>query len=155
MLAVAAHRELFPAVRNGGIGLTDLDDERAAKLFVALEEAFRAEDESFETLCARIDDAALRELVIRKVASGEFDMAQERAVADGIRRIRQRVLRRKRELVSAEIRQLEKEKGDPARVRDLLAEKMHLDGELERLRAPASGANQGSAGPARTGAAGA
>lgn len=154
MLIVAAHRELFPVVRNGGIGLADLDDERAARLFVALEEAFRAEEDGFEALCARLDDAALRDLVIRKVASGEFDMAQERAVSDGIRRIRQRALRRRTELVSAEIRQLEKEKGDPARVRDLLAEKMHLDSELERLKTPATGVNQGSAGPTGTGASG-
>jgi len=154
MLSVAAHRELFSQVRNGGVGLGDLDDERAARLFVALEEAFRAEEEGFEAFCSRIDDPALRDLVMRKVASGEFDMAQERAVADGIRRIRQRAVRRKRDLVSAEIRRLEKEKGDPALVRDLLAEKMHLDGELERLQAPAVGANQGSAGPTRTGAAG-
>ena len=162
MLAVAAHPELFPAVRNGGIGLPDLDDERAARLFVALEEAFRAEEEGFEALCARIEDAALRDLVIRKVASGEFDMTQERAVADGIRRIRERALRRRSDLVSAELRRLEKETGDPARLRDLLAEKMHLDGELERLKGPAApasdgsaaAANQGSGGPARTGAAG-
>ncbi|HTZ51849.1 MAG TPA: DNA primase [Spirochaetia bacterium] len=154
MLAVAAHRELFSLVRNGAVGLGDLDDERASRLYVALEESFRAEEEGFEALCSRIDDPGLRDLVMRKVASGEFDMAQERAVADGIRGIRQRALRRKRDLVSAEIRRLEKEKGDPARVRDLLAEKMHLDGELERLQAPAVGANQGSAGPTRTGAEG-
>jgi len=154
MLAVAAHRELFVAVRNGGIGLSDLDDERAARLFVALEEAYRAEEEGFEALCERIDDAALRDLVISKVASGEFDMAQERAVSDGIRRIRQRGLRRRTELVSAEIRRLEREKADPARVQDLLAEKMHLDSELERLKTSATGDNQGSADPTRTGAAG-
>ena len=162
MLSVAAHRELFPAVRNGGIGLPDLDDERAARIFVALEEAFRAEEEGFESLCARIDDAALRDLVIRKVSSGEFDMNQERAVVDGIRQIRQRALRRRTELVSAELRRLEKETEDPARLRDLLAEKMHLDSELERLKgsaAPASEGsatetNPGSADPTRTGAAG-
>ena len=34
----------------------DLDDDRAARLYVALEEAFRAEEEGFESLCARIDD---------------------------------------------------------------------------------------------------
>jgi DNA primase len=161
MLYVAANQQLFPAVRNGGIGLSDLD-EPAGRLFVALEETFRAEEEGFEALCARIDDSALRDLVIRKVASGEFDMNQGQAVADGIRRIRQRALRRLTELVSAEIRRLEKETGDPARLRDLLAEKMHLDSELERLKGPAApvsdgsatAANQGSEGPARTGAAG-
>src|SRR5208337_4350531 len=139
MLAVAAHRELFPLVRNGGIVLADLDDDRAARLYVALEEAFRAEEEGFDSLCARIDDPVLRDLAISKVASGEFDMNQERLVADGVRRIRQRALKKKTELVSAELRQLEKETTEPARLRELLAEKMHLDSELERLKTGAAG----------------
>ena len=139
MLAVAAHREWFPIVRNGGIVLADLDDDRAARLYVALEEAFRAEEEGFESLCARIDDPALRDLAISKVASGEFDMNQERLVADGVRRIRQRALRKKTELVSAELRRLEKDTTDPARLRELLTEKMHLDSELERLKTGAAG----------------
>jgi DNA primase len=147
MLAVAAHRELFPLVRNGGILLADLDDDRAARLYVALEEAFRAEEEGFESLCGRLDDPALRDLAIRKVTSGEFDANPERQVADGVRRIRQRALRKKSELVSAELRRLEMETADPARQRDLLAEKMHLDSELERLKT-------GSAWPTNTGAAG-
>ncbi len=139
MLAVAAHRELYPLVRNGGIALSDLDDERAAMLFVALEEAFRAGEEGFEALCARVDEPALRDLAIRKVSSGEFDMNQERIVADGVRRIRQRTLRRKTDLVSAELRRLETGEADPARMRELLVEKMHLDGELERLKMGAAG----------------
>jgi DNA primase len=139
MLAVSAHRELFPLVRNGGIVLADLDDDRAARLYVALEEAFRAEEQGFESLCARIDDPALRELAIRKVASGEFDLNQEQLVADGLRRIRQRALRKKTELLSAELRRLEKETTDPARLRELLTEKMHLDSELEKLKTGAAG----------------
>jgi DNA primase len=139
MLAVAAHRELFPMVRNGGIGLADLDDDRAARLYVALEEAFRAEEQAFEALCERLDDPALRDLAIRTVASGEFDTNPERQVADGVRRIRQRALRKKTELVSAELRRLEKEMADPAQLRELLAEKMHLDSELEKLKTGAAG----------------
>jgi hypothetical protein len=139
MLAVAAHRDLFPLVRNGGIALTDLDDDRAARLYVALEEAFRAEEEGFDSFCARIDDPVLRDLAIRKVSSGEFDMNQERMVTDGVRRIRQRALRKKTELVSAELRRLEKETTDPGKLRELLAEKMHLDSELERLKMGAAG----------------
>ena len=139
MLAVAAHRELFPLVRNGGLALADLDDDRAARLYVALEEAFRAEETAFDSLCARIDDPVLKDLAIRKVSSGEFDMNQEQMVSDGVRRIRQRVLRKKTELLSAELRRLEKEGADPAKLRELLAEKMHLDSELERLKTGAAG----------------
>jgi DNA primase len=137
MLAVAASRELFAAVRTGGIQLADLEDDRARALFVALEESFRAEETSFEGLCARLDDVALRDLAIRKVSSGEFDLNQERMVADGVRRIRQRALRKKIDMLALELKRAET---DPARMRELLAEKMHLDGELERLKTRAAGA---------------
>jgi DNA primase len=139
MLAVAANREFFSLVRNGGIVLSDLDDERARSLFVALEEAYRAEEPGFEALCARIEDAGLRDLAIRKVSSGEFDMNQERLVADGVRRIRQRALRKKVDMLSTEMKKAERETQNPARMRELLAEKMHLDGELERLKTRAAG----------------
>jgi DNA primase len=139
MLAVAANRDLFSIVRNGKIGLADLDDDRARVLYVALEEAYRAEETSFEALCARIEDAGLRELALRKVSSGEFDMNQERLVADGVRRIRQRSLAKRRDLLSAEMRKAERERTDPAQVRELLAEKMHLDEELEKLKTRAAG----------------
>jgi DNA primase len=140
MLAVAANRELFAIVRNGGIVISDLDDERARSLFVALEESFRAEEKGFEEFCARIEDPGLRDLAIRKVSSGEFDMNQERLVADGVRRIRQRALGKKIETLATEMKRAEKESADPARMRELLAEKMHLDSELERLKTRAAGA---------------
>ena len=139
MLAVAANREFFSLVRNGGIVLSDMDDERARSLFVALEEAYRAEEPGFEALCARIEDAGLRDLAIRKVSSGEFDMNQERLVADGVRRIRQRALRKKVDTLATEMKKAERETQNPARMRELLAEKMHLDGELERLKTRAAG----------------
>jgi DNA primase len=139
MLAVSANRDLFPLVRNGGVTLADLDDERARALFVALEESYRAEEHGFEALCARIDDSAVRELAIRKVSSGEFDMNQERMVADGVRRIRQRALGKRIDAVAVEMRKAERESRDSPRVRELLVEKMHLDSELEKLKTRAAG----------------
>jgi hypothetical protein len=56
-----------------------------------------------------------------------------------VRRIRQRVLAKRRDLLSAEMRKTEREKPDPARMRDLLTEKMHLDDELEKLKTRAAG----------------
>ena len=139
MLAVAANRDLFPLVRNGGVTLADLDDESARVLFVALEESYRAEDQGFGPFCARIDDSAVRDLVIRKVSSGEFDMNQERMVADGVRGIRQRALGKRIDAVAVEMRKVERESRDSPRVHELLVEKMHLDSELEKLKTRAAG----------------
>jgi DNA primase len=133
MLALAANRDLFPGVRAGGVALGDLEDARARALYVALEEGFRGEESGLDALLARIDDAGLRELVVRKAASGEFDVNPERIVADSLRSIRQRSLRRDREAVQARLRRLEGERADPAVVRELLAEKQHLDSELAKL----------------------
>jgi DNA primase len=140
MLAVAANRELFPLVRTGGIALADLEDERAKVLYIALEESYRAEEASFDALCARIEDNALRDMTARRAASGEFEMNPRQMVADGVKRIRQRSLRKRIEALGAEMRKAEREKPDPARMRELLAEKMHLDGELARLNTRAAGA---------------
>lgn len=137
LLAVAANRELFPLVR-GGISISDLDDERARTLFVALEECFRAEETGLDALCARIESPELKDLVVRKTASGEFDLNQEQVVRDGVRRVRQRALAKRVELLGAEMRKMDREKPDAERMRELLAEKMHLDDELAKLRTGAA-----------------
>ncbi|HVP19770.1 MAG TPA: DNA primase [Spirochaetia bacterium] len=138
MLAVAANRELFPLVRNGGISISELDDDRARTLFVALEESFRAEETGLDALCARIESAALKDLVVRKAASGEFDLNQEKLVSDGVRKVRQRELRKRIEQLGAEMRRVDRESQDSARMRELLAEKMHLDDELAKLNTGAA-----------------
>lgn len=140
MLAVAANRGLFPLVRNSGIALLELDDERARALFVALEESFRADETGFDAFCAHIEDPVLRDLVVQKTASGEFDLNQEKMVRDGVRRVRERELRRKIDQLGTELRNVEREKPDPARLRELLAEKMHLDSELAKMNTRAAGA---------------
>ena len=132
MIAVSSHLDLFPAVRTAGIGIMDLDDSRARELFVALEEAYRAEERSLEAVVGRLADASLKDILLRRVASGEFDENADRMVSDGLRRIRLRTLKRRGEEVTAALnrrpeRHLEQE---------LLAEKQHIDQELEKLRGP-------------------
>jgi len=133
MLALAANRDLFPGARAGGVSLADIEDARARALFVALEEGFRGEEAGMDALLARLEDAGLRELVVRKAASGEFDENPDRIVADSVRRIRQRSLRRARDAVEAKLRRLEGDRADRAAEQELLAEKQHLDSELSRL----------------------
>jgi DNA primase len=133
MIALAANRDLFAGVRAGGVGLADLEDARARALFVALEDGFRGEEAGLDALLARLEDAGLRELVVRKAASGEFDENPDRIVADSVRRIRQRSLRRSRDAVEAKLRRLEGERADRTAEQELLAEKQHLDSELSKL----------------------
>jgi DNA primase len=139
MLAVSANRKLFPLVRNSGISVEDIEDPKARELFIALEEAFRADETGFDALLARLEDVSLRETVARTAASGEFDVNQERIVGDGVKRIKERILKRKSVEIAAEMRRVEREPSSASRVRELLEEKMHLDGELAKLAGRASG----------------
>ena len=107
--------------------------ERVRRTAEAVREA------GFDFLCARLEEPGLRDLVISKAASGEFDLNQEAVVRDGVRRVRQRQLRRKIDELGTELRRTEREKPDPARMRELLAEKMHLDSELAKMNTRAAG----------------
>jgi DNA primase len=131
VLAVAVHREYFPQIRNL-IGAEDLEDDRARKLYIALEECFRAEESTEQALLARIEEPSLRNEVLARTASGEFAAAPERLIQDGLASVRRRSLERRRNALSA---QLSGTAGkEPARLKDLLSEKMHIDEELERLK---------------------
>ncbi len=131
LLAVAVNREFFSKVRNT-VAVDDLEDLRARKYFVALEECYRQGETTEEALLRRLEDEELRDLLLGKTASGEFTINPEGMIRDGLREIRRRSLEnRRRSLVSA----LTRSKGqDPGKLKEFLAEKMYLDEELQNLR---------------------
>ena len=106
--------------------------DRAA-LDVALEDAVRAEESAFEALYARVEDPGLRQTLLSRASSGAFDVNPQRMVSESVKRVKQKGLTRTREALDAEMRKLEREAADPARLRELLAEKMHLDSEITKL----------------------
>jgi DNA primase len=131
MLAIAVHREYFAQIRNL-IRAEDLEDERARKLYIALEECFRADESTEQALLARVEDPSLRNEVLARTASGEFATEPERLIKDGLASVRRRSLERRRNALSAQLAGAGGK--EPARQKDLLAEKMHIDDELERLK---------------------
>jgi len=131
LLAVAANRDYFSHIRTV-ISVDDLEDSRARHLYVALEECFRAGEGSAEALLQRLDDQALREILLEKTASGEFSISPERLIQDGLRAVRVRSLERRRRVLTQELSRVGK--GDAARLRELLSEKMYLDEELQSLK---------------------
>jgi len=130
ILAVAVNREYFQEVRNT-VAVDDLEDPRARKYFVALEECYRQGERTEEALLRRLEDEEYRELLLEKTASGEFTLNPERLIHDGLRQIRRRSLeKRRRLLISAMARSKDQ---DAARLKELLGEKMYLDEELQKL----------------------
>ncbi len=137
MLFVVANRKYFEYVRKM-ITETDLSDKLARDIFIALEECYREEEESLETLLEKLKNQDLKSLIAQKVTSGEFSINVERATHDGIRNIKRRSLERRRDEV---IRLLKLSGNDQNDVdnsnidtRTLLEEKMFLDKELEKLK---------------------
>jgi DNA primase len=128
ILAVAVNRDYFQEVRNT-VAVDDLDDPRARKVYVALEECYRQGERTEEALLRRLEDEALRTQLLEKTASGEFALNTARLIEDGMRGIHRRSLeKRRRFLISA----LSRAKQQDA-VKELLGEKMYLDEELQKL----------------------
>jgi DNA primase len=130
ILAVAVNREYFQEVRNT-VAVDDLEDPRARKYFVALEECYRQAERTEDALLGRLEDERDRELLLEKTASGEFSLNPERMIRDGLREIRRRSLeKRRRHLTSVMSRA---GSHDGAKLKELLGEKMFLDEELQKL----------------------
>jgi DNA primase len=135
MLAVTANREHFAYVRSV-IKPEDLEDEAAKEVFIALEECFRREETSTDTLLSRISNQNLKEEIIRRITSGEFRENIDRAIKESVQKIKMKSLLKKREYIERALRSknlYESPEGDH-KLRTLLEDKMYLDKELEKLR---------------------
>jgi DNA primase len=133
MLATVSSRGHFAYLRRW-VQPEDLDSAAAREIYVALEESFRRQESSLDLLLGRIDDPGVVALVQERIASGEFDGVEEQAIRDGVMAIRRRSLRRRIEQVETRLRRLAAGTESGESETDLLAEKMHLDQELRKLK---------------------
>lgn len=137
MAAVVLNAERFGEIRSK-VASEDLDDLRAKDLYIALEEAFRADALGVDSVLGRIEDETTRRFIMEGAASGEFSVNPERLIADGIQAVRRRSLERRRERVLARMAGLRSPSGgvarDEASLHELLYEIMHLDEELESMK---------------------
>lgn len=132
MAAVVLDAARFAEFRSS-IALEDIDDTRARDLFIALEESFRADDLSVESILSRVEDEAARRFVRECAATGELSVNTELLIADGAENVRRRGLERRRERLLARMAAIETGMGTES-LNDLLFEKMRLDGELETMK---------------------
>jgi DNA primase len=142
----------FKALRTG-VSLEDLEDPRARELFMLLEEWYRKTGggpsgalgalnaAGSGELLEMVQDKELQEYILQQEASGAFSSV-EKLLSDGITKIKSKVLERRRREI---IRELRSPALEAVRQGDLLAEKIHIDGALTRLkersRVQASGAS--------------
>jgi len=135
MLAVAVNRELFAAVRSR-LEVDDFEDARARALYIALEDCYRHDHTDTEQLLLRLESPELRSLVAQKLGSDEFTVNADAYVSEGIRHVKSNALERKRDRLLEQVRQAE-HAGASQVVTELLADKIYLDSELNKLRGEA------------------
>lgn len=133
LLAVVANRGLYRKLRSA-VSVEDVADQRAKELFVALEECFRNDSDDADALLARIDDDELKAFVMAKGTSEAFSVNPEKIVADGIGRIKRKMLEQRRSEVLVRMRAARSAGAKDGEIQDLLSEKMYIDAELARLK---------------------
>jgi DNA primase len=131
MFAVLANPEYFKVVRNE-LSLEDFRDPNAKQIYLTLEECFRKDIFSFDSIIENLGEEELRQMIVKKLSSEEFDINLDKVISDGIRRIKTRNLKLKREKIANLLRQYEKT--EPWKLKDLLVEKMVIDKEIEELK---------------------
>jgi len=144
LLTVAAiNMELYPELR-AAIEIKEIDDPAAKELFIALEECFQHNENSIDSLLARIKDEPLKKFIVSNGDSPEFrgnaEIVPRRLILDGIDKIKKKGLRKRLTEISAEIRQIERNNGgmneelnDNSNIEELLAEKKIIDSKIREL----------------------
>ena len=135
MLAVAVNREQFSVVRDR-LQADELQDDAARALYIVLEDCFRHGHSDPDSLLRRIESDELRARVARTLVNGEFADNVEAYVAGGVRQVKSHALERKRDRLMERVRRAEHE-GSPEAISELLADKIFLDSELNKLRGEA------------------
>jgi DNA primase len=134
MLAVAANRSRFAEVRSE-INADDLEDAEAKSLYFALEESFRNDEDTMDAFLAHIADPRIRDLVLERMAAGEFQLNEGKFIADAIISIKIRVLERKSSDIQRSIARFGSDSsGSDSGINDLMYEKMYLETEIARLK---------------------
>ena len=123
--------------RGGGLEIEDFADARARRLYIALEDCYRnGQNDDTENLLLRLEADELRSLVARKLSSDEFTGNADAYVSGGIRTVRSHALERKRARLLEQVRRAE-HAGAEGEVKELLADKMYLDSEVDKPRGEA------------------
>jgi DNA primase len=146
---ISSKEKLFYKFRFS-LEITDIEDPYAKEIYVALEECFRYGEGSMDELLARISSPELKKIIVERSVSGEFSINAEQFVNDGIKKIKRKDLEHRQEEIIIKLRSLKKNSSREGNnsevlelkangeimdeVRELLADKMRLDEELNQIK---------------------
>ena len=135
VLAAAANPHLFKKMR-AELTSDDFEDSAAKDLFIVLEECYRADANTYDSLLAHCPSEALKDAVSSAIIKGEFAENPDKLVYDGIYYIKQNALQRRKELIVRKLQAI-RDGGNVDDIRqanDLLSEKLHIDRMLAELK---------------------
>jgi DNA primase len=110
----------------------DLQEQTARSLYLLMEDAYRHEDPLPRGLIDRIRDEHLRNLVLQKLTSGEYEGWTRRDVDRAVALIRVRSLEAQARDVELQLKRLHG--SDDRGLKQLLERKMAIDQELGNLK---------------------
>ena len=132
LIALVENREAFASVRNV-IDIDDLEDPRAKRVYIILEEMYRRDDSLNESLLSEIDDEALKGVILHKLSTGEYRINSDQIIKDGVNKIRQRNFEKKRSEIEIHLRKTDLT-ANRIELERLLSEKKYIDEELLRIK---------------------
>ncbi len=134
VLAVAANTGFFSLMRSQ-LTSDDFEDPVARDLYIVLEECFRLQSTSNESILARCSDEELRNLVTETIMNGEFSGNVEKVISDGIQLVKRNGLEKRRAHLVSRINLLRGNHPDDVRtLQEMIAEKQSIDEALAKLK---------------------
>ena len=134
VLAVVANTGLFSLMRSN-LTSDDFEDTVARALFIVLEECYRTDSTTYESLLARCPDDSLRTLITETVMSGEFAENAQKTVEDSILLVRRNLLEKRKVRLVTRMNMTHGTSIDETRtITEMMAEKQSIDNELAKLK---------------------
>ena len=132
VLAVVSHMDSFQEMRSV-LSADDFEEPLAKELYFILEECFREETASYDSILSKCKDERLKKLVTETIVSKEFEINSKKTIDDSISLLKKRSLERKRTRLINKIRLW---KGstleDFQELQQMQSEKISIDNELEK-----------------------
>ena len=133
MIAAIAEPWRFEYIRSL-IGVGELRDNEARSLYIAAEEWYRNGEQSLESLCSRLEDRELRELIIKNLATEAYTNLDRNSILGIVHAIKCATLRIREEKCIRLLRQSQRDSSDLKKERELQQEIMYLNTEIKKLR---------------------
>lgn len=134
MLAVISNTDFFSTLRSE-LTPDDFINPIAKELFITVEECYRLDSLSYDSLFSKIKDEELKQIISEIIHDGEFSNHAEEIVLDGIMLIKKSILERNKAKLLSELNLLCINEVDNVRsVNEIIFEIQNIDKQLIKMK---------------------